>query len=149
MCYSVCDISKYIIYYSNEKNYGITNLRLQKVLYFVQLYFMKILGTRCFGASLVAWDFGPVVPEIFRKYERFGGGQICDYRNPHVTFGNKIDRQIVEGVIDLLSSYTTSRLVEITQNQYPYQHAFGNWRREISIQSMKDFIVGQEQEKKS
>ncbi len=146
MNYSVSDISKYIIYYSNEKNYGITNLRLQKILYFVQMYFMKIRGTCCFGARLVAWDFGPVVPKIFRKYERFGGGQICDYRNPHVTFYNKIDRQIVEGVVDLLSSYTTSNLVEISQNQYPYQHALWNWRREISVRSMKDFIVGQEKE---
>lgn len=45
MAYSVIDISKYVVCYSNKKNYGITNLRLQKILYFIQAYFLKKKGT--------------------------------------------------------------------------------------------------------
>ena len=37
--YNVLDISRYIINYSNQQGYGISNLKLQKILYFVQAYF--------------------------------------------------------------------------------------------------------------
>ena len=38
--YSAFDISSYIIEYSNEKQYIISGLKLQKLLYFVQAYFL-------------------------------------------------------------------------------------------------------------
>ena len=38
--YNALDVSRYIINYSNDKNYGISNLKLQKILYFVQAYFL-------------------------------------------------------------------------------------------------------------
>lgn len=40
MVYSVLDVSRHIINYSEEKDYGVSNLKLQKLLYFVQAYFM-------------------------------------------------------------------------------------------------------------
>lgn len=42
MSYDVLDTSRYIIGYSNIKNYGISNLKLQKILYFVQAFFWII-----------------------------------------------------------------------------------------------------------
>ena len=36
----ILDVARYIINYSNEKNYGISNLKLQKLLYFVQAFFL-------------------------------------------------------------------------------------------------------------
>lgn len=141
MSYSVNDISKYVIFYSNEKNYGITNLRLQKILYFVQMYFLKVQGERCFHAHLEAWDIGPVVPKVFHKYLRFGAGQIPDYRDPHIIFHSQVDRQVVEEVVDLLSYYLTSQLVDLSMNQSPYLRARGG---HITIQFLKDFIKEQE-----
>lgn len=40
MTYNVLDICRHIINYSDEKDYGVSNLKLQKLLYFVQAYFM-------------------------------------------------------------------------------------------------------------
>lgn len=38
--YPVRDVSHYIIVYSNERDYGVSNLKLQKLLYFVQVFFL-------------------------------------------------------------------------------------------------------------
>lgn len=35
MNYNVLDVCHYVIQYSNEHDYGISNLKLQKVLYFI------------------------------------------------------------------------------------------------------------------
>ena len=41
MSYKVLDVCKYVIDYSNEKEYGISNLKLQKILYFIQTGFLS------------------------------------------------------------------------------------------------------------
>lgn len=38
--YGVLDVCRYIINYSNRKDYGVSNLKLQKLLYFIQAYFL-------------------------------------------------------------------------------------------------------------
>lgn len=70
MLYDVLDISRHIINYSDEKDYGVSNLKLQKLLYFVQAYFMleKKDHAPCFHEKIEAWDFGPVVPEAYQEW---------------------------------------------------------------------------------
>ena len=141
MEYNAMDMAKYIIFYSNEKNYGITNLRLQKILYFVQLYFLKIRREVCFIGDIEAWDFGPVVPKVFRKYIRFGSGWIPLFEDPCVHFDSEVDRQIVEGVVDLLSSYSHTRLTGMAVSQRPYRRAHGGI---ITVSMVKDWIQEKE-----
>lgn len=77
MSYKVLDVCKYVIDYSNEKEYGISNLKLQKILYFIQAYFLIKQPSRCcFDDKIEAWDFGPVVPKAYRKYKQFGSSDI-------------------------------------------------------------------------
>lgn len=40
MSYDVLEICRHVINYSNEKDYGISNLKLQKMLYLIQAYFL-------------------------------------------------------------------------------------------------------------
>lgn len=47
MSYKVLDVCRYVIDYSNEKEYGISNLKLQKILYFIQAYFLIKQPSRC------------------------------------------------------------------------------------------------------
>ena len=58
MSYKVLDVCRHVINYSNEHDYGISNLKLQKVLYFIQAYFLtkKKDHTPCFDEKIEAWD---------------------------------------------------------------------------------------------
>lgn len=76
MSYDVLDISRYIIGYSNIKDYEISNLKLQKILYFVQAYFLIQRGLPCFKEKIEAWDFGPVVPVAYKEFKKFAGMDI-------------------------------------------------------------------------
>lgn len=71
--YDALEVSRHIINYSNDAGYGITALELQKLLYFVQAYFLIKKGKPCFRDDIEAWDFGPVVPSVYREYKRYGG----------------------------------------------------------------------------
>ena len=55
--YNVKDIAKYIISYSYEQNKPVSNLKLQKLLYFVQGESYKMTGEPMFEADMEAWQF--------------------------------------------------------------------------------------------
>ena len=51
MSYKVLDVCKYVIDYSNEKEYGISNLKLQKIV-FCKTFLHKIAKTFCRSLQL-------------------------------------------------------------------------------------------------
>ncbi len=157
--YNVLDVCRYVINYSNDKDYGISNLKLQKVLYFVQAYFLISTPEQCFKERIEAWDFGPVVPEAYREYKQFGSSNIPsvsyyvemnyeDLWNSKVKkFRNEIisdsDKKRVEAVVDRFSDYSATELVEITHHQAPWMDVYVPYRNnEITPQAIKEYFNG-------
>ena len=56
--YNALDVAKYIIFYCNTIGSSISNLKLQKVLYFVQAEFLVTIDVACFKEKLKHghWD---------------------------------------------------------------------------------------------
>ena len=140
---SALDVARYIINYSNEKDYSISNLKLQKLLYFVQAYYLAFTPSHepCFREEIEAWDFGPVVPSVYREFKSFGGGDIppiSSYYNlksennfwsiREVAYDSncisKRDKELINDIIDKFSAYSASELVKITHNQAPWKNAY-------------------------
>lgn len=147
--YSVDTISKYIINYSNEHFGGISNLRLQKLLYFVQVEFIKETGQAAFNEEIEAWSFGPVVPEIYRKYKVFGREDISLAIFNEDDVSNKIkndDKIIINNVLDKASNKPTAELVRISHIQKPWQDAYAYAKLMgvgiISKESIREYFVG-------
>lgn len=67
-----------IIEQYNVKNLEITNLRLQKILYFIQERAAKELGEIVFKEEMQAWTFGPVFPDVYNVYSAYGRDNISN-----------------------------------------------------------------------
>ncbi len=160
--YDVLDICRYIINYSNAKNYGISNLKLQKVLYFVQAYFLtnKKNATPCFHEKIEAWDFGPVVPEAYHEYKQYGSGDIptiesyisYDKENiwdiERIAYNDKNicdeDKALINDVIDKFSDYTATDLVALTHRQDPWRSVYEPYQNnEIAVSAIKEYFDGE------
>lgn len=61
-------VAKYII-----KSLSVDNLKLQKLLYYSQAVHL-VLNERVplFMEPIEAWDYGPVVPPVYREYKPYG-----------------------------------------------------------------------------
>ena len=123
--YSVLDVARYIIWYCKKKGYSISNLKLQKILYFVQAEFLVSVGSPCFAEEIEAWDFGPVVPEVYHEFKIFGSADIPKFvcLNEAAAISNK-DKTMINDMVDQCGAYSASTLVEITHNQDPWLHAY-------------------------
>ena len=140
--YSVQLIARYIIKYCNKKNYSVSNLKLQKLLYFVQAEFLVSTGKPCFPEEIEAWDFGPVVPEVYHRYKVYGSSNISHMPSRPLGFIAPSDKEIIEEMVDLCAEYTASQLVEITHQQDPWINAYAPYRSNIiSKKSIKEYFM--------
>ena len=71
MSYSALEIAKYVIDKCTRDEQPVSNLQLQKILYYIQKTFLKN-GTEAFEDEMEAWQFGPVVPNVYYHYCGYG-----------------------------------------------------------------------------
>ena len=103
MVYSALDIAKYIIYYEHSKGREVSNLRLQKLLYFVQAKFFQIYGEPCFYENMEAWDFGPVVVSVYHEYKIFAALDIMmNIEKPPLP---KKVSAVIDNILDYVAPY--------------------------------------------
>lgn len=140
--YRALSIARYIIERCNAQNQAISNLKLQKILYFVQAEFLVSKNQPCFAEEIEAWDFGPVVPVVYQRYKAYGGGNIPITRSLIRTMTiSESDQYLIDDIVDQCAEYSASTLVEITHRQTPWKKAYVPGRnRIISKHSIKEFF---------
>lgn len=55
-----------------------TQMKLQKMVYFAHGYHLAKYGQPLVKEDFEAWQFGPVVPEIYQSYKLYGSDMIID-----------------------------------------------------------------------
>lgn len=74
---SAMDVAKYIIDFNNRSDTPVSNIQLQKILYYVQMNFYGHLNKPAFYEDIEAWRYGPVVRSVYDKYSVYGASDIC------------------------------------------------------------------------
>lgn len=140
--YSALDVARYIIWHCQEKSYAINNLKLQKVLYFVQAQFL-VFGKDnkpCFSEKIEAWQYGPVVPNVYRKYKIFGSAHIpCGDMTDDFDI-DESDREMINGIVDSCNKYTATRLIDISRKQTPWKDAYESGKTVIDIDEIRKYF---------
>lgn len=137
--YCALDVAKYIV----TKHDFISNLGLQKLLYFIQAEFLISTGNPCFDDPIEAWAFGPVVPAVYEKYKIYGGGSIYDFEKDNDTkyliLNN--DKKIIDDVVNQLSPYPAAVLTDVTLHQTPWIQSYQKGKQNIiSNELIKEFF---------
>lgn len=133
------EIARYILYYAYKRGDLITNLKLQKLLYYIQAwYLVRNKGVRLFSEDIEAWQYGPVVREVYDAYKCFGRNPIND---EGLSDNFKLDEEIIryiDSVLDEYMDYSASALVKSIHQDAPWQEAYKNGEI-ITSESMYEF----------
>ncbi len=111
--YSVIEIAKYVITYCMIQGAPISNLQLQKILYYLQVYYMR-QGEPLFPEEIYAWQHGPVVPEVYFMFSGYGAAKI---QNIYVTTIEEIDLNLIQPIIEKLRKIDPWTLVDMTHRK--------------------------------
>lgn len=105
--YSAMAVADFIIDSCSRRNEPVSNLRLQKLLYFAWVDYYREIGKSLFYDYMYAWQLGPVVPEVYREYCSYGGRPINLYME-----SIEIKPEDVDRLNDILEKY---RLVPVSE----------------------------------
>lgn len=81
------ELASHIIARAQSNGSGVTNLQLQKVLYFTLLKAFKneIIDEQklmdIYDTNFLVWRYGPVVEEVYEKYNGYGASEIFAAEN--------------------------------------------------------------------
>lgn len=112
--YKAMELSTYIVSKCIKEDCPISNLQLQKILYYIQKAFLD-RGDRAFSDNIEAWQFGPVVPNVYDHY--------CGYGAMPISFSSikydvaKEDKQLIDSIVESKRVLAPWDLVEETHKK--------------------------------
>lgn len=98
----------FISRYGNS--HPITNLKLNKLVFYAQVESLKEYGTPLFSDEIQAWDYGPVEPDVYHVFKRYGKEPILAPSAAFEATGRSVS--IVDKVFNRFSGATAFDLVE-------------------------------------
>lgn len=120
-------VTRYLL----SKNFDITPLALQKLLYYAQNFFHALFGNYLFVDKCQAWSHGPVYPDVYYRYRECHGEPI-PYLRDDMDFSilSAKEKNFLDAVLSVFGFYSGGVLSDITHMETPWLEARGNLRPE-------------------
>lgn len=124
--YTADEIAKWFLAYNRaimeegDSEY-ISNLKLQKLLYYAQGTYYAITGNKLFNDPIVAWRHGPVVEAVYHDYKANGSSGIVFNEEFDFDKFDKETQEILEEVYDCFGQYSAWKLRNMTHEEKPWK----------------------------
>ena len=121
MAYDVKEIAKKIIAKTDtEHGDTISNLKLQKMLYYMQGFHLAFFGTPLFEEEIKAWQYGPVVPSVYEEYKRYESKAIDLPEGPVIEL-TEDEEAVFDNVYDEYNQFSAVALMKMTHEESPWR----------------------------
>lgn len=64
-------IADYFLAFANATGSLVTNMKLQKLVFYTQAWHIAVFNEEIFDEDFQAWVHGPVLPSLYEKYKSF------------------------------------------------------------------------------
>ena len=134
MTYEASSVAAYVVNYCIDQGKPVTNLKLQKLLYYIQAAFLVKNDKPIFFDSISPWKYGPVVEDVYFQYRKYVDREITEkitdvddmYTHPDTNIYEIIsepDQKLINTVINSYMSYSGFDLVDKTHKEKPWKEA--------------------------
>lgn len=115
------EVADWFIHFAHEVGDPITNLRLQKLMYYAQAWYIALYGERLIPDAFEAWVHGPVCPAV---WERFSGCRWSPISEgmPKPPLSEDIESHLHE-VMDVYGGLLTWDLERMAHSEDPWMFA--------------------------
>ena len=142
--YRALDIASLFIQLANSlPNDQIDNLKVNKLCYYAQGWSLARLGYPLFDDEIQAWDYGPVIHDVYYAYRTCGKNPIqepaTDYDEDNLT-GDELT--LLTDIYTNYGKYTSAALINMTHNEgTPWKQVYvPKSNKVISQDAMREFF---------
>ncbi|GLH61035.1 Panacea domain-containing protein [Paulownia witches'-broom phytoplasma] len=121
-----------MINHVDTQEYKVSNMKINKLLYYIQGYYVAKYDKPLFNEPIEAWLFGPVIPHVYGKFLEFVDRPIT---NNYVFFEasetelNEETKNIIYKVIDKYVKISSYDLSVMTHEESPWKNAYNPRRK--------------------
>lgn len=128
MAADICDpdcVSNYLLAESRERGELLTNLKLQKLLYYAQAWHLALEEHPIFQEDFKAWVHGPVLLSQYHRFKDHSWRPITeDIDTPNNIASDLIDH--LDEILDVFGSEPATALELMTHREEPWLEARGD-----------------------
>ena len=121
---TVFDVANFFLNKANETGSFISNLKLQKLVYYAQAWHLAINDRPVFEEDFQAWVHGPVVPALYRLYKRYSFHPIAE--EPDTPFFYPETLEVLEEVAEEYMPEDAITLEMMTHIEDPWLETRGD-----------------------
>jgi len=117
-------VAEQVVDFCNAHGDLITNLRLQKLLYYIQAWFLALHNEPLFSDPIVASASGPIQETVFSEYQYCGIGPIV-----RPSRGRQVPKKLAGHIQDVMEAYghlSTFDLERVSKSEEPWRSARQN-----------------------
>jgi uncharacterized phage-associated protein len=113
---------------------ALSNLKLQKLLYYAQGHYMAHHGGQpLFADEIQAWGHGPVVPGVYHAYKHYGSGSIPLIEEFDFEQVDTDANEWLAAVWRTFGAMSAWRLREMTHAEPPWRDTYRDGSRGLTI----------------
>lgn len=145
--YTARQIAEWFLAWADEaEDAGVSNLKLQKLLYYAQGHHLGDTGAPLFRDEFQAWSHGPVIPSLYRDFKAYGSASIDADDEVRDDFDWDSYRDIETHLMKIWNTYgqfDAWRLRNMTHRESPWLDTFDDGQRNVLIpkESMRSFFA--------
>ena len=120
-------ISNYIISLAqNNPEENLTNMKLQKILYYLQGFHLALFNEVLFEEEIEAWKYGPVISKEYYTFKVYGNNSIIVPETNH-SFDYLSDKQkkFINKVYGYFRQFSPVKMMELTHEESPWLDTYG------------------------
>lgn len=118
MSRSALDIASYFLAKETFGAHDISNMKLQKLLYYAQGFHLAQFGSPLFHENIEKWPYGPVVVEVYQAYKGFGGNPISSNIPAPALKSEEIET--LNRIYSIFGAITAYSLSDMTHRERPW-----------------------------
>lgn len=114
-------VARFFLYLDNKvQGDGISPLKLQKLSYYAQGFYLAIHDEPLFEEGIEAWTHGPVAPVLYHEYKDYGSSLIPPVEED--TFDDITDQEkdLISEVYSVFGQFSAWKLRDMTHEEEPW-----------------------------
>lgn len=115
MAYSSETVANTFLKLAQESGRAITNLKMQKLVYIAHGYTLAIIDKPLINKEIKAWNFGPVIPDLYEKLRQYGREHIQEQIPNNPPIDDIVpEKKIIKLVWEKYKDHSAGQLTGIT-----------------------------------
>jgi uncharacterized phage-associated protein len=116
-------VADYFLNFLHDKGDLVTNLKLQKLVYYAQAWHLALLDEPLFAEEFEAWVHGPVQPALYQRFKVYGSTPITETPD-RPSLPRTIERHL-QDVLRVFGDYSAWSLERMVHSEDPWLKARG------------------------